>query len=119
MSLHDTGRQKAASGGATLRYYDRKFHKKFIRNAKSSLERQFNDQTSHLKLKQSIEGTLQTEMRQKESEINEKNLKLLVKLSTVKPKVPMVIKRSFQIKEPSSVMNSKSPGSAVAPSTNN
>ena len=47
-------------------------------------------------------------MRQKESEINKKNLKLLVKLSTVKPKVPMVIKRSFHIKEPSSVMNNKS-----------
>ena len=51
MSLPETNRQKAASGAATLRYYDGKFHKKFIRNAKSSLERQFNDQNNHLKLR--------------------------------------------------------------------
>ena len=51
MSTLRSGRQKASSGGATLRYYDRKFHKNFIGNVKSSLERQYNDQSNHLKLK--------------------------------------------------------------------
>ena len=59
MSTLRSGRQKASSGGASLRYYDRKFHKNFVGNVKSSLERQYNDQSDHLKLKAQMEDTLQ------------------------------------------------------------
>ena len=48
-------RPKLASGTETLKYFDKKFHNEFIKNSKSSIEKEFNDK-SHLKIRENIEN---------------------------------------------------------------
>ena len=63
MSNLMAARLKPSSGGATLRYYDRKFHNKFIGNARSSLERESSEKANYRKLKASLEGSFEKGQR--------------------------------------------------------
>ena len=55
MNSHRMIRPKLASGTETLKYFDKKFHNEFIKNSKSSIEKEFNDK-SHLKIRENIEN---------------------------------------------------------------
>ena len=55
MKTHRTARSKPASGAESLKYFDRKFHNEFIRNAQSSLNKEFNDK-AWIKHKSHIEA---------------------------------------------------------------
>ena len=55
MKSHRTARSKPASGAESIKFFDNKFHKQFINNAKSSLSKEFRD-TSWIKYKSHIES---------------------------------------------------------------
>ena len=55
MKSHRTARSKPASGAESMKFFDQKFHKQFINNAKSSLSKDFRDK-SWIKHKSHIES---------------------------------------------------------------
>ena len=55
MKSHRTTRSKPASGAESLKFFDNKYHKEFVNNAKSSLSKDFRDK-SWIKYKSHIES---------------------------------------------------------------
>merc|ERR1711871_254849 len=89
-----TDRNAPGVGTASIQYFDDKFHKKMISDAKSRLTTQFRDDSwgkhrsdlAHFK-----KDTGKRALRQ----IDKKNLQVFVRLSSVQPSVPVVVKRNI------------------------
>ena len=81
---------KPSNGSAQLAFFDDRFHKRAIKNARSTLKTQIND-TSWLQRK----IDLRLHKRDRETQlkaIDAKNLRMFVRLSQITPVVPQVIK---------------------------
>lgn len=81
---------KPSTGSAQLAFFDDKFHKKAIKNARSTLKTQIND-TSWIQRK----IDLRVHRRDRETQlkaIDAKNLRMFVRLSQITPVVPQVVK---------------------------
>ena len=82
-------------GGSSIQFFDDRFHKEMLRDVKSRVGTQFNDTTwqkrksnlSHFKRDQGLSNLRQ---------IDKKNLQMFLRLSSVQPSVPVVVKRSVQ-----------------------
>ena len=88
-------RPKPGSGAETLKYFDQRHHDEFISKAKSSLSRDFNDKTWQ-KHKAHIENKSEMRNKRKEKQIDAKNLKFFIRLSSVQPNVPIVVRKVSQ-----------------------
>ena len=86
-------RPKPGSGAETLKYFDERHHNEFISKAKSSLSRDFNDKTWQ-KHKAHIEYKSEMRNKRKERQIDAKNLKFFIRLSSVQPNVPIVVRKA-------------------------
>ena len=81
-------------GGASIQYQNDKFHLDMLANVKSRVGTQFNDPAwrkhrsdlNHFKKEQGV-----TNLRQ----IDKKNLQMFIRLSSVQPSVPVVVKRNI------------------------
>ena len=81
-------------GGASIQYFDDRFHKEMLRDVKSRVGTQFNDMAwrkrkgdlIHFKKEKDVHNLRQ---------IDKKNLQMFIRLSSVQPSVPVVVKRSI------------------------
>ena len=73
---------KPGSGGATLAYYNKLYHKRALKNSESRLAKQFND-VSFLKHRSDLQTSRVQLDARKLKQIDSNNLQLFVKLSSV------------------------------------
>ena len=80
-------------GAASLKHFQERFHKDMIRTAKSRLGSQFNDKNIEHR-KNELKNFKKEQGLEELRNIDKSNLKMFVRLSSVQPSVPMVVKRS-------------------------
>ena len=81
-------------GGASIQYQNDRFHQEMLRDVKSRVGTQFNDlrwrkhrsDLNHFKKEQGVNSLRQ---------IDKKNLQMFIRLSSVQPSVPVVVKRNI------------------------
>ena len=85
------GHKKPGLGAGSLDYYNNKFHNEFLKKAQSRVGQQYNDMT-WLKRKNDLKHFKSEKTNKKLRQIDNKNFKIFVRLSTVKPIVPQVVR---------------------------
>jgi hypothetical protein len=77
-----THRTAPGVGGASIQYFDNKFHKDMLNNVKSRVGSQFND-LSWSKHKSDLNSFKSTSGLNELRQIDKKNLKMFIRLSSV------------------------------------
>lgn len=80
-------------GSASLQFYDAKFHHDMLKTAKSRVGGQFHDR-NHFKRRQDLSYFKKDHGTHALKQIDKKNLQMFIRLSSVQPSVPVVVKRS-------------------------
>ena len=93
MLPRSTDRQCGGVGAGSLKHFQDKFHKDMLRTAKSRISSQFNDKNI-LHRKNELKKFKHDHGIEELRNIDKSNLKMFVRLSSVQPSVPMVVKRN-------------------------
>jgi len=91
-----------SGGAASLQYFDKLFHKRFVNESESRVRKQLHDTRFH-KHKMNMEKHLVGKQMRRLKDIDEDNHKIYLKLSSVEAQVPRVVKNVSSI--PSSRAN--------------
>ena len=81
-------------GGSSIQFFDDRFHKEMLRDVKSRVGIQFND-TAWQKRKTNLDHFKRDHGVSNLRQIDKKNLQMFIRLSSVQPSVPVVVKRNI------------------------
>ena len=89
-----TDRNAPGVGTASIAYFDDRFHKNMIKDAKSRVATQFRDD-SWIRHRSDLSHFKKDHGKRALRQIDKKNLQMFVRLSSVQPSVPVVVKRNI------------------------